>query len=283
MSVATQLRAVERGMKVIASYPEWKNTPIILGESDPEGCGACVSPQNGYRNGPLYGASVTEATMRTYELARKYGVTVQGAVTWAFEFEDQPIFAGRRSLASHGIDKPEMNFFRIAGLLGAERVETSSSFAINAKSIAAKGVRERPEIDALATRDVNGAAVLLWNYADNEVPGENESVHVTIRGIPSAVDRILMEEYRVDDRHSNSVQLWKEMGSPQAPSAEQYGKLKAAGQLELADSPRWIRTQGGTAEVEIDLPRESVDLLRLSWAEKGETEGKRGEKKSVTH
>ncbi len=44
--------------------------------------------------------------MRTYELARKYGVDVQGAVTWAFEFEDQPAFAGFRSLATDGIDKP---------------------------------------------------------------------------------------------------------------------------------------------------------------------------------
>ena len=49
------------GMQVVASYPEWKNTPIILGESDPEGCAACKGPQNGYRNGPLYGVSVAEA------------------------------------------------------------------------------------------------------------------------------------------------------------------------------------------------------------------------------
>ena len=121
MSIATQLRAVERGMKVISSYPRWRNTPIILGESDPEGCGACLSPQNAYRNGPLYGVSVTEATMRTYELARKYGVTVQGAVTWAFEFEDQPTFAPLRALATNGIDKPVLNAFRLMGMLGAHK------------------------------------------------------------------------------------------------------------------------------------------------------------------
>ncbi len=119
MSVGTQLRAVERGMKVIASYPEWRNTPILLGESDPEGCAACQGSQNGYRNGPLYGVSVAEATMRTYELARKYGLTVEGAVTWAFEFEDQPPFAGFRELATNGIDKPVLNVFRLFGMLGA--------------------------------------------------------------------------------------------------------------------------------------------------------------------
>jgi xylan 1,4-beta-xylosidase len=58
MSIATQLKAINRGMEIVASYPEWKNTPIILGESDPEGCAACKGDQNGYRNGPLYGVSV---------------------------------------------------------------------------------------------------------------------------------------------------------------------------------------------------------------------------------
>jgi xylan 1,4-beta-xylosidase len=32
-------------MEVVASYPEWRNTPIVLGESDPEGCAACQSAQ----------------------------------------------------------------------------------------------------------------------------------------------------------------------------------------------------------------------------------------------
>jgi xylan 1,4-beta-xylosidase len=121
MSIRTQLNAVENGMEVVASYPEWKHTPIILGESDPEGCAACQGSQNGYRNGPLYGVSVAEATMRTYELARKYGATLVGSVTWAFEFEDQPAFAGFRELATNGIDKPVLNVFRIMGKLGGGR------------------------------------------------------------------------------------------------------------------------------------------------------------------
>ncbi len=59
--------AAERGMKILAADPRWRNTPIILGEFDPEGCAACKGPQNAYRNGPLYGVSVAEAEMRLYE------------------------------------------------------------------------------------------------------------------------------------------------------------------------------------------------------------------------
>src|SRR5207245_722613 len=97
MGIATQLLAVDRGMEIVASFPIWKNTPIILGESDPEGCAACQGTQNGYRNGPLYGVTIAEATARTYELARKHGVNLLGIVTWAFEFEDQPYFSGFRT------------------------------------------------------------------------------------------------------------------------------------------------------------------------------------------
>ena len=55
---------------------------------------------------------------RKRELARQHGLTVQGAVTWAFEFEDQPPFAGFRELATNGIDKPVLNVFRMFGMLG---------------------------------------------------------------------------------------------------------------------------------------------------------------------
>ena len=55
MNVGAQLRSVQRGMQIMASFPELRNTPIILGESDPEGCAACKGEQNGYRNGALYG------------------------------------------------------------------------------------------------------------------------------------------------------------------------------------------------------------------------------------
>ena len=41
MSVSNQLRAIDNGFKIVASFPELRDTPIIIGESDPEGCAAC--------------------------------------------------------------------------------------------------------------------------------------------------------------------------------------------------------------------------------------------------
>ena len=45
MGIAAQLRTIDAGFKIIASYPELKNKPIVIGESDPDGCAACQGPQ----------------------------------------------------------------------------------------------------------------------------------------------------------------------------------------------------------------------------------------------
>ena len=125
MGIARQLAAIEQGFKIVASFPEWRRTPIILGESDPEGCAACsarTNPQNSYRNGPLYAAYTAETLNNILFLASQERINFLGAVTWAFEFEDQPYFEGFRTLATNGVDKPVLNAFRMFGLLGSERI-----------------------------------------------------------------------------------------------------------------------------------------------------------------
>ena len=261
MSIATQLRAVERGMKVIASYPEWKGTPIILGESDPEGCGACLSAQNGYRNGPLYGASVTEATMRTYELARKYGLTVQGSVTWAFEFEDQPAFAALRALATDGIDKPVLNAFRLMGKLGGQWVTTESEGALPLEQVVAQSVTAAPDVNALATRNGKEVDVLVWNYHDADVAVPDAQVEVAIDGLRGA--RVSESEFRVDATHSNAYRVWQGMGSPAQPNTEQVNVLEQAGKLEQTQASHSIAAAKGTATIALGVPRQGVVLVQL--------------------
>ncbi len=270
MNVGAQLRAVERGMQVISSYPEWKHTPIILGESDPEGCAACQGSQNGYRNGPLYGASVAEATLRTYELARKYGLTVQGAVTWAFEFEDQPAFAGFRELASNGIDKPVLNVFRMLGMLGGETaagnhqavwLTTESSGAQPIDQIVANSVDGTPDINAAATRNGNEIDVLLWNYHDADVPAEPAQVHLIVDGLHAKT--ATAAEFRMDATHSNAYRVWQQSGSPAHPTPDQHAKLEKAATLEQSGAEHPVPVQAGNASLDLAIPRQGVVLIRL--------------------
>jgi xylan 1,4-beta-xylosidase len=263
MDVGQQVAAVARGMDVVASYPEWHDTPIVLGESDPEGCAACQSAQNGYRNGPLYGVSVAEATARTWELARAHGVHVQGAVTWAFTFEDQPYFAGFRELATNGVDKAVLNVFRMMAMLGDDWLQTESSGALPVQQIVTRSVTGAPDIDAIATRRPHGVDVLLWNYHDADVQAAPSKIALQVRGLPQS--RVTEEVYLMDASHSNAYAVWQRMGNPQKPSAAQQQELVKAGKLERVVVGHPLSVKDGAAGLRMKLARQGVMLVRLRW------------------
>ena len=268
MGISRQLAAIEQGFQIVASFPEWRQTPILLGESDPEGCAACSArnnPQNLYRNGPLYGAYTVETLNNILTLARREKINFLGAVTWAFEFEDQPPFAGFRELATDGVDKAVLNAFRMLGLLGQERVKVTSSGALSAEDIVHSGVRQDPDINAIATRREREVEVLVWNYHDDDVPFPAATINLRIAGLPSNANHYLIEHFRIDNDHSNAFGVWKAMGTPQSLSPDDSVRLQSAAQLQLFDSPRWISIDKGVAQVDFKLPRQGLSLLRIGW------------------
>jgi xylan 1,4-beta-xylosidase len=241
---------------------------VILGESDPEGCAACSAkenPQNQYRNGPLYGAYTLEVLNNTVALAAGEHINLMGAVTWAFEFEGQPPFAGFRELATNGIDKPVLNAFRMLGLLGNERVQVVSSAALPSEDVVKGGVRGTPDITAMAARKEHELEVLVWNYHDDDVPVPAAAIELTITGLPADIKRGLLEQFRVDSDHSNAFRAWRALGSPQSLSAEQSEQLESKGQLQLLTSPVWVEVAQGQVTTSLTLPRHAFSLLRLSW------------------
>jgi xylan 1,4-beta-xylosidase len=269
MGVSNQLKAISNGFQIVASFPEYRNTPIIIGESDPEGCAACSArahPQNAYRNGTVYSSYTAAQIARTYELADLHGVNLLGSVTWAFEFEDQPYFDGFRDLATNGIDKPVLNVFRMLGQMGGERIAAVSSSAAPVEAIRDAGAQGAPDVNALASRQDRAVSVLVWNYHDDDLPASPAGVELVVEGLPAgAHERLSLHHYRVDAEHSNSYELWKKMGSPQKPSPEQYLQLERAGQLQLLGSPEWLRATNGRVTLKFDLPRQGVSLLKLTW------------------
>ncbi|HEV2664944.1 MAG TPA: beta-xylosidase [Blastocatellia bacterium] len=269
MGISNQLKAISNGFQIVASFPEYRNTPIIIGESDPEGCAACSSrahPQNGYRNGTMYSSYTAAQIARTYELADLHGVNLLGSVTWAFEFEDQPYFDGFRDLATNGIDKPVLNVFRMLGQMGGDRVAVESSSASPLEAIRDAGVRGDSEVNALASRQGRAVAVLVWNYHDDDLPAPPAQVELVVEGLTvGAQERLSLHHFRVDAEHSNSYEFWKRMGSPQKPSPEQYAQLERAGQLQLFGSPEWLAATNGRVTLKFNLPRQGVSLLKLTW------------------
>jgi xylan 1,4-beta-xylosidase len=185
-------------------------------------------------------------------------------LTWAFEFENQPYFEGFRTLATNGIDKPVVNLFRMAGLMRGDRVAVESSGRQPLEAMTTQSVHGSPDVDALAVRSDREISVLVWNYHDEAVDAPDAGVRIQFAGIPDAAKRILVRHYRIDETHSNSFTAWKNMGSPQQPTPEQYAALEAAGQLQELESPRWIDRAKETG-IDLRLPRQAVSLLQLSW------------------
>jgi xylan 1,4-beta-xylosidase len=268
MGIDRELKDVDRGFGLVASFPKFAKLPILLSEADPEGCAACsskVNPANNYRNGTLYPAYTAAAYARLLDLADSHHVKLLGMLSWSFEFEGKDSFEGFRSLATNGGDKPVLNVFRMLGMMGGERVAAVSSGAVPMATMLSMGVREAPDVDALATREGAEASVLVWDYHDAAAEGEGAEVAVRVKGLPMGVRRALVERYRMDGTHSNAYTAWKAMGSPQSPSAGQIAELKAAGGLELLTSPVWVDVEGGSVRVETKLARESIELMRVSW------------------
>jgi xylan 1,4-beta-xylosidase len=87
-------------------------------------------------------------------------------------------------------------------------------------------------------------------------------VQVAISDVPSK--KVTITQYQIDDKHSNSYEVWKAMGSPQNPTATQIKTLEKAGQLEQISS-NIVSTKNGTIDLTVDLPRQAVSFLKLTW------------------
>ncbi len=268
MGIAHELTDADRGFGLIAQYPRFRSTPIILSEADPEGCAACssrVNPANNYRNGTLYPAYTAAAYKALFDLQDRNGVNLLSMLSWSFEFEDKDYFEGFRSLATNGIDKPVLNVFRMFAMMSGSRVMTTSTGSVPLDSLVKTGVREAADVDAMATADDHKAAVLLWNYHDADQPAEATPTIVEIHGVPRNVTKVLVQHYRIDDAHSNAYTVWKAMGSPQQPTTEQYAQLQAAAGLQLLEAPQWVEVQNGSLHGSTLMPRQSISLLKLGW------------------
>ncbi|HKE96353.1 MAG TPA: hypothetical protein VKB34_18745 [Povalibacter sp.] len=267
LSIGTQLKTIDEGFARIAAIPTMKPRPIVIGESDPEGCAACQGPQLAYRNSTMYSSYTAASFARKQDLADRYGVNLEGALTWAFEFEDQRYFAGFRALASNGLDLPVLNVFRMFSLMQGRRVDASSTGAVPLPDMIANSVRGRPDVSALAAFDGHRLYIMAWHYHDDDVPGADAQVSLTATGLGKSRSASLTH-YRIDQQHSNSYAAWQRLGSPMVLNEEQYAAVEKAGKLEQLEPAHEVTVSRGAVHLEFTLPRQAVSLLVLELPKK---------------
>ena len=262
MGIKAQLGTIDTGFRMIAARPTLAGKPLIIGESDPEGCAACQGPRFGYRNGTMYSSYTVASFARKHELAARHHVDLQGAVTWAFEFEDQPYFAGFRQLASNGLDMPVLNVFRMFAFMRGKQLPAKSSQQVSLDDILANGVGGAPDVGVMATRNDESLAIMVWHYHDDDVAGPDAAVSLSIAGARRAGSAVA--HYRIDEHHSNSYAAWRRLGAPIAPDKAAYDTLRAAGQLgRLEDGATQVQKSGDSLRISFVLPRQGVSLLLI--------------------
>jgi xylan 1,4-beta-xylosidase len=265
MGMSTHLNEIEAAFGVVAKYPELKRTPIVIGESDPEGCAACQGANLAYRNGTMYSSYTAASFPRTLDLAEKHGINLEGALTWAFEFEGQPYFAGFRTLATRGLDKPVLNVFRMFSRMDGQRLPVASDAAVPLDELLKTGVRGKPDVCALAARSGKRITILVWHYHDADVPGAGAAITLDLAGAPAGSPKLTCT--LIDKTHSNCFSTWLAMGSPQTPTAEQIRDLEKASQLADATDTSEVKSADGHCEITFTLARQGVTLLELEWPE----------------
>ena len=266
MDMAPQMNDILTGFNMAMAYPETKNLPLIIGESDPEGCAACgmaTNPENAYRNGTAYSSYTAASFARKYLLADRTKANFLGAVSWSFEFENQPWFYGFRDLATNGVDKPVLNVFRMFGMMTGTRLAVQSTRMYPLDEVLKSSVRgAQSDIGALATKDKKQAAIMVWNYHDDDKPGPTEIVNLSIENIPAK--KATLNVYVIDKENSNSYETWKVMGSPQSPTAAQIATLEKSGKLKCISTTK-ITIASGKTTVPVKLERQAVALVKLDW------------------
>ena len=274
MGIADQLRTIDDGFSIVGSFPELKATPIVIGESDPEGCAACQGPRFSYRNGTMYSSYTAASFARKHDLADRHGVNLVGALSWSFTFEDQPYFAGFRQLASNGIPLPAFNVFRMFSRMGSTRLAAESDHAVALDDVLKHGVRDEPDVGVLASLDEQSGrlAVMVWHYHDDDVPGPDATIELAIDGLPNDLSAATLQHFRIDDRHSNAYAAWLRMGSPVAPNERQYRELRRVSELTpLAEAPESLDVRQGEAATRFTVPRQGVSLLLVDLRACGPT------------
>jgi xylan 1,4-beta-xylosidase len=151
---------------------------------------------------------------------------------WTFSdvFEEQgviktPFYGGFGLIAEDDIPKPAYDAFMLLHTLGTRRLAA-------------------PADEALVTRRADGTlAIAAWNLLEPGASGSDKTIIFHLQGIR---DGTYAEIRRVDASHGDTLDAWKEMGSPNYPTHEQIIALRRASEIGPAED---VQLKNGTFSV----------------------------------
>ncbi|HEV2326528.1 MAG TPA: glycosyl hydrolase family 39 [Terracidiphilus sp.] len=136
---------------------------------------------------------------------------------WTFSdvFEEQgiiktPFYGGFGLVAEDGIPKPSFDAFALLHELGDERLPVRAE-------------------DVLATRRSDGTLVIAaWNLVEPGVAGAEKAITLDLEHTSAGAGATIR---RVDAQHGDTLDAWKQMGSPKYPTRAQIEALRKAAEI----------------------------------------------------
>ena len=163
---------------------------------------------------------------------------------WSFSdvFEEQgvvktPFYGGYGLMAEDDIPKPSLTAFSILHKLGTTRIAN-------------------PATDALVTKRPDGSLVIaLWNLVEPGVAGSPKEFELSLKGIGNPA---LAQIMRADADHGDTLDAWKEMGSPAYPTKDQIMQLRKVGS---AAAPESMPIDGG--KLRVSVPSQGLAVITV--------------------
>jgi len=156
---------------------------------------------------------------------------IERFTTWAFYFEGKRWFEGNRTLVTNeNVELPVVDGFRMLERLGDRRVEASAD-----------------KVGVLA----GDRGVIVYHHVD--AWWEEGATQVTLRCVGAGSG---VRVWRLGDSHAR----WREMGSPECPSAEQVAALRAASGLQPGET---VRGEGGRLTHRLDVRAHEAVLCEV--------------------
>uniref|UniRef100_A0A671UD59 Alpha-L-iduronidase n=1 Tax=Sparus aurata TaxID=8175 RepID=A0A671UD59_SPAAU len=158
------------------------------------------------------------------------------------------------------IRKPVLTVMGLLALLGETQVlaRVQSSAGTNDSTVGVLASSHKPK--SPGGSDSWQAAVLVYNSDDNSTATSTDDVTVSLSGL-AAHEGLVSVVYYMDNNVTNPYRLWRSMGSPDFPTAEQFRLLRSV-QEPRVDGP-WEVPAGDTLTLKAELSLPSVLLVHV--------------------
>ncbi|MDY0167580.1 MAG: hypothetical protein RBS80_13620 [Thermoguttaceae bacterium] len=259
---------LEQQLRLVAmrdEFPELRKVPIVVAEwgvTSGGGTSMARQPMAEVRNSQFAPTFLATAVAKLIDLKLNQDVRIGDMYIClsGYEVARKTDFEGKRTASTlNGFDKPLLNGYRMLAKLGPEfvssRVEPS----------------EAP-VTAVAARDGEQQTAVLVAHFRNDHPdnaGPSAAVELEIGTRWPAGTQVTLHHWRVDETHSNAYTIYRALGRPEQPSAEQIEQIKARMGLEQFEEPRKLRIDG-PVRLKVDLPCNALSLIELVAAADGE-------------